>query len=172
MSATEAKVNEKKLQGKQAVVEAMADHPAVMALVNWNNEAFVDALWDRGELSLTVAPDMIREAAAAVLAAGYNYFEDMTAVDWFPQTPRFQLSYHLVSHTLKERIRLRAFVEESSAELPSITPLWAGANYFERECFDLFGVRFTDHPNLLRIMMPDDWQGHPLRKDYPVEGYR
>ena len=56
--------------------------------------------------------------------------------------------------------------------MESITPVWAGRNYYEREVFDLFGVRFEEHPNLRRIMMPDDWQGHPLRKDYPVEGYR
>ena len=105
-------------------------------------------------------------------AAGYNFFEDMTAVDWFPSSPRFQLSYHLLSHAFKERIRLRVLLE---AEDPvgRIHHLgWAGANYYEREVFDLFGIRFEGHPNLRRIMMPDDWKGHPLRKDYPVEGYR
>jgi NADH-quinone oxidoreductase subunit C len=96
----------------------------------------------------------------------------MTAVDWFPSSPRFQLSYHLLSHTYKERIRLCVLVDEASASVESITPLWPAANYYEREVFDLFGIRFEGHPNLRRILMPDDWQGHPLRKDYPVEGYR
>ena len=105
-------------------------------------------------------------------AAGYNFFEDMTAVDWFPASPRFQLSYHILSHAFKERIRLRAMLDEADPTVDSITPVWPGANYYEREVFDLFGIRFAGHPDLRRIMMPDDWQGHPLRKDYPVEGYR
>jgi NADH-quinone oxidoreductase subunit C len=161
-----------KLEGRQAVVSAMAEHPAVKAILAWNPAALTDALFDRGELSLTIAREQILDAARTVQAAGYNYFEDMTAIDWFPSTPRFQLSYHIVSFGLKERIRLRAWVEEADPAIDSITPAWPSANYFEREVFDLFGIRFDGHPNLRRILMPDDWQGHPLRKDYPVEGYR
>jgi NADH-quinone oxidoreductase subunit C len=82
------------------------------------------------------------------------------------------LSYHILSHSYKEHIRLRVLVEEANASVESITPVWPAANYYEREVFDLFGVRFEGHPNLRRILMPDDWVGHPLRKDYPVEGYR
>ena len=96
----------------------------------------------------------------------------MTAVDWFPASPRFQLSYHILSHAFKEHIRLRVLLDESDPRVDSITPVWPGANFFEREVFDLFGIHFGGHPDLRRIMMPDDWQGHPLRKDYPVEGYR
>ena len=119
-----------------------------------------------------VAPESIREAAATMQAAGYNFFEDMTAVDWHPAAPRFQLSYHILSHALKEYIRLRVMIGESDPSIASITPVWPGANFFEREVFDLFGIHFEEHPDLRRIMMPDDWEGHPLRKDYPVEGYR
>jgi NADH-quinone oxidoreductase subunit C len=93
-------------------------------------------------------------------------------VDWYPLAPRFQLSYHILSFALKERIRLRVLLNEAEPSVDSITPVWAGANYFEREVFDLFGIHFADHPDLRRIMLPDDWEGHPLRKDYPVEGYR
>jgi NADH-quinone oxidoreductase subunit C len=160
------------LIGKAAVLAGLPDHPAVQALLAWNAEALDDANFDRGELTLTVPAGQIRGAAAAMQAAGYNFFEDMTAVDWFPSSPRFQLSYHLLSHALKERIRLRALVESSSASVESITAVWPAANYYEREVFDLFGIAFEGHPNLRRILMPDDWQGHPLRKDYPVEGYR
>ncbi len=160
------------VSGKQAVMEAMPDHPAVKALEAWNPQAFTDARYDFGELTLTVAPTEICAACVALKAAGYNFFEDMTAVDWFPASPRFQLSYHILSHTLKERIRLRAMVDEPDPTIDSITPVWPGANYYEREVFDLFGIRFAGHPDLRRIMMPDDWKGHPLRKDYPVEGYR
>jgi len=160
------------LIGKAAVLEGLPDHPALKAILAWNPAALTDAKFDRSELTLTIVAEEIRAAAAAVQAAGYNFFEDMTAVDWFPSSPRFQLSYHILSHSYKERIRLRVLVEEANASVESITPVWPAANYYEREVFDLFGVRFEGHPNLRRILMPDDWVGHPLRKDYPVEGYR
>ena len=160
------------LSGKAAVLERISDHPAVQAILAWNPEALTDAKLDRNELTLTIAPQQIRAACGTVQSAGYNFFEDVTAVDWFPSSPRFQLSYHILSHSYKERIRLRVMLEEADPAVESITPVWPGAGYYEREVFDLFGIRFEGHPNLRRIMMPDDWQGHPLRKDYPVEGYR
>ena len=160
------------LANKAAVLEGMPDHPAVKALEAWNSAALVEARFDFGELTLTIAPDQIRAAAAAVQAAGYNFFEDMTAVDWYPSAPRFQVSYHILSHAFKERIRLRVLLDEVDPSVESITTVWVGANYYEREVFDLFGIRFEGHPNLRRIMLPDEWKGHPLRKDYPVEGYR
>ena len=162
----------KTLLSKAVVLERLPEHPAVKAILAWNADALVDAKFDRGELTLTIAAGQIRAAAAAVQAAGYNFFEDVTAVDWFPSSPRFQLSYHIVSHTYKERIRLRVLVDAENPSVESITAVWAAANFYEREVFDLFGIRFEGHPNLRRIMMPDDWQGYPLRKDYPVEGYR
>ncbi len=160
------------LFGKAAVLEGLKEHPAVRAIVAWDTEALLDARFDRGELTLTIAPGEIRAACATAREAGYNFFEDLTAVDWFPATPRFRLSYALLSHRLKERIRLSVPVEEEDAAVESITAIWPAANYYEREVFDLFGIRFEGHPNLRRIMMPEDWKGHPLRKDYPVEGYR
>ncbi len=160
------------LPDKAAVLEGLLEHPAVKAVLAWNPDALADAKFDRGELTLTITPEAIRAAAATVQAAGYNFFEDMTAVDWFPSTPRFQLSYHILSHSYKERIRLRVMVDGADPAVESITPVWPSADYYEREVFDLFGVRFEGHHNLRRIMMPDDWEGHPLRKDYPVEGYR
>jgi NADH-quinone oxidoreductase subunit C len=160
------------LMGKAAVLEGLPEHPAVKAILAWNPQALTDAKFDRGELTLSVSTEEIRPAAAALQAAGYNFFEDMTAVDWFPSAPRFQLSYHLLSHAFKERIRLRAMVDEATPSVESITSLWPAANFYEREVFDLFGIRFEGHPNLRRILMPDDWEGYPLRKDYPVEGYR
>ena len=160
------------LLSKAAVLERLPDHPAVKAMLAWKPDALLDAKFDRGELTLTIAAGEIRSAAATVQAAGYNFFEDMTAVDWFPSSPRFQLSYHIVSQTYKERIRLRVLLDGDAPSVESITSVWPSANFYEREVFDLFGIGFEGHPNLRRIMMPDDWQGHPLRKDYPVEGYR
>ncbi|WP_263351869.1 NADH-quinone oxidoreductase subunit C [Acidicapsa acidisoli] len=160
------------LPDKESVLREMANHPAVSAIAAWNAEALTDARWDRNELTLTIAREEIVAAARTVQQAGYNFLEDVTAVDWFPAIPRFQISYHIVSHSHKERIRLRVLVDEASPSLETITNVWPSANYYEREVFDLFGVRFDGHPNMRRIMMPEDWSGHPLRKDYPVEGYR
>jgi NADH-quinone oxidoreductase subunit C len=158
--------------GKTAVLDGLPEHPALKAVLAWNPQALIDAKFDREELTLTIAPEEIRAAAATMEAAGYNFFEDMTAVDWFPSAPRFQLSYHILSHSYKERIRLRVMLEETNPSVASIVPVWPAANFYEREVFDLFGITFDEHPNLRRIMMPDEWKGHPLRKDYPVEGYR
>ncbi len=154
--------------GKEAVIAAMPDHVAISALAN----LIIDAKWDRRELTLTVAPEAIIEAARAAQTAGYNFLEDITAIDWFPSEPRFQISYSVLSFSLKQRIRLVARVDGDSPTLDSITSVWPAANFYEREVFDLFGVHFSGHPRLTRIMMPDNWNGHPLRKDYPVEGYR
>ncbi len=160
------------LPDRQAVLEHMGEHPAVKAMLDWSPDALVDAKFEFGELTLTVPPEQIREVCSQLQAAGYNFFDDMTAVDWQPATPRFQLSYHLLSHKFREYIRVRAFVDDADPVIDSITQVWPAANFYEREVFDLFGIRFAGHPDLRRIMMPDDWQGHPLRKDYPVEGYR
>jgi NADH-quinone oxidoreductase subunit C len=160
------------LAGKAAVLESMAEHPAITAILGWNTDALTDARFDRGELTLTIAKDQIRGACETLIAAGYNAFQDVTAVDWFPSSPRFRVVYHACSHKYKHVIRLTVLVDEADPSVDSITPVWPGANYYEREVFDLFGIRFEGHPNLRRIMMPDEWVGHPLRKDYPVEGYR
>ena len=93
-------------------------------------------------------------------------------MDWYPAEPRFEVVYHLLSIPKKERIRLKVRLNSASPVVESLTSVWPGANFFEREVFDLFGVRFSGHPYLRRILMPEDWEGHPLRKDYPVEGYR
>jgi len=154
--------------GKEAVTAALADHAAVAGLADY----IADAKWDRGELTLTITPENIVAATLAARAAGYNFFEDCTAVDWYPAEPRFQVTYSFLSHRLKQRIRLIAFLDGSTPTIDSITPSWPAANFYEREVYDLFGITFAGHPRLTRIMMPDNWNGHPLRKDYPVEGYR
>jgi NADH-quinone oxidoreductase subunit C len=156
------------LKGKQAFLEAHPDNAAVKALA----ELATDAKFDRKELTITVARESIVEAAKALQQAGYNFLEDVTAVDWYPSEPRFQIVYHILSMPLKQRVRLVVRLDGEDAALDSITSVWPAANFYEREIFDLFGVHFGDHPNLRRIMMPEDWKGHPLRKDYPVEGYR
>jgi NADH-quinone oxidoreductase subunit C len=154
--------------GTEAVFEKFPDEPAVKAI----GTLATDAKYDRDELTLTVARESIVQACKALREAGYIFFEDVTAVDWYPSEPRFQVSYSLLSFKLKRRVRLVVRLNGDDAALDSITPIWPAANFYEREVFDLFGIHFGGHPNLRRIMMPEDWKGHPLRKDYPVEGYR
>jgi len=157
-----------KIAGFAAVLEAQPENAAVKALT----ALAVDAKFDRNEFTFTVNRENIVEAANAVKAAGYNFLEDVTAVDWYPSEPRFQISYHILSHQFRERIRLAVRLSGDDANVDSIISVWPSCNFYEREIFDLFGVHFAGHPNLVRIMMPEDWEGHPLRKDYPVEGYR
>jgi NADH-quinone oxidoreductase subunit C len=99
----------------------------------------------------------------------FDFLSDITAVDyWQKKTPRFEVVYQLVSLTKRRRLRLRVPVPENDPTVESLTPLWPGANFVEREVWDLYGIRFSDHPDLRRILLYDEFQGHPLRKDYPV----
>jgi len=98
----------------------------------------------------------------------YNFLIDLTAVDYPKRAPRFEVVYHFFSLPFKHRVRLKVPVEERSPEVPSLVPLWEGANWFEREVWDMFGIRFQGHPDLRRILLYEGFQGHPLRKDYPI----
>ncbi|WJW67088.1 NADH-quinone oxidoreductase subunit C [Candidatus Chlorohelix allophototropha] len=103
--------------------------------------------------------------------ARFTMLEDVTAVDW-KKEPRFQLVYNLLSLERASVIRIKVNLPGENPIVSSVTALFPGANWYEREVFDLFGITFTEHPDLRRIEMPDDWQGHPLRKDYPITGPR
>jgi NADH-quinone oxidoreductase subunit C len=94
----------------------------------------------------------------------------ITAVDYLGQEPRFELVYNLLSLKTNRRVRLRVKVPEQDAVVPSVTGLWRGADWFERYCFDMYGIRFTDHPDMRRLLMYDEFVGYPLRKDYPLKG--
>ena len=160
------------MTGQNGVLSAHAENAAVKALREQLPNAIQDANFDRAELTLTVMRESIIPVCRTLQSAGYNFLADLTCVDWYPNQPRFQVTYHLLSQPLKERLRLCVMVEDGDPSVDSITPVWQAANFFEREVFDLFGVRFGGHPNMRRILMPDDFQGNPLRKDFPVEGYR
>jgi NADH-quinone oxidoreductase subunit C len=126
----------------------------------------------RDQHTLFVSPEKLLEVMQVLRDAfSFKYLIDVTALDHHPQEPRFHIVYHLWSHERGHLLRIKAAVEETPPKIPSVTHLWSSANWCERECFDLFGIVFSDHPDLNRILMPEDWEGHPLRKDYPVEGY-
>jgi NADH-quinone oxidoreductase subunit C len=153
----------------------LKSHPAVARLVGWNATAVEGVKFDRDEITISVERGSLREACTLLRedpACPFNFLSDVTCVDWYPAEPRFEVVYHLLSIPQKERVRLKVKLNSASPVVESLTSVWPGANFFEREVFDLFGIRFTGHPYLRRIMMPEDWEGYPLRKDYPVEGYR
>ncbi len=101
---------------------------------------------------------------------GFNMAPYITAVDYLGQDPRFEVVYNLLSTKHNHRIRLRVKVPESDLEVESVVPVWRGADWFERYCFDMYGIRFRNHPDMRRLLMYDEFVGHPLRKDYPLRG--
>ncbi len=101
----------------------------------------------------------------------YEFLADLTATDEEPAVPRFEIVYNLFSPEKKQRIRVKARVRDGE-DVPTAIPVWKGANWAEREIYDMFGVKFRGHPDLRRILMDERWQGHPLRKDYPLKGYQ
>jgi NADH-quinone oxidoreductase subunit C len=122
----------------------------------------------RDEVTLVIAGDRLLEALARARTGGFEVLTDLTAVDRLPAEPRFELVYLLTSYAAPARIRLKIRVADGEASAPSAVPIYPGANWLEREVFDMFGIRFSGHPALTRILMPDDWEGHPLRKDFPL----
>ncbi len=156
-------------------LEQLKDRPEVASLLARNPAIVAGAKFDRNELTIWIDRTALRDACLTLkndLQLQYNALADVTCVDWYPREPRFEVVYQLFSTTTKKYLRLKVKLQGADPNVDSLVPLWPGANFFEREVFDLFGVRFDEHPNLTRIMMPEDWEGHPLRKDYPVEGYR
>jgi NADH-quinone oxidoreductase subunit C len=101
----------------------------------------------------------------------FDFLVSLTAVDWLDlREVRFELVYHLMSHKTKDRLRVKIDIPESNPEAESVTSIWNSANFLEREVFDMYGIKFKGHPDLRRILMYDEFEGHPLRKDYPVQG--
>jgi NADH-quinone oxidoreductase subunit C len=128
---------------------------------------------DRGELTLEIAPGKIASICGFLkYDQKFVRLSTVTAVDRYPAEPRFEVVYHLHSVERNERVRLKCRLRGEDPVIESVTGVWRGANWYEREVFDLFGINFLNHPDLRRIMLPEDWEGHPLRKDYPVTGSR
>jgi NADH-quinone oxidoreductase subunit C len=148
----------------------------VEQLRGWNAQAVAQVLEHRGETTIVVPHEMLRAAAIQCRdnpALKFNLLSDATCVDRFPVEPRFELNYQLLSLERRERVRLRTSVGgEQQPVVESLVPVWPGANWMEREIFDLFGIRFDGHPDLRRILLPDGFEGFPLRRDFPVEGKR
>jgi NADH-quinone oxidoreductase subunit C len=152
--------------------EQLKDNPAAAALEASFPEAITDGHAERGEPTLFISPANIVEVCRCLkYERKFIRLSAVTAVDWHPADPRFEVVYLLHSLEDNARIRLKCRISESACEIDSVTGVWQAANWYEREVFDMFGITFRNHPDLRRILMPSDWVGHPLRKDFPVHGY-
>ena len=134
--------------------------------------AVLDITEFAGEHILHVQGQDILKVLTELKDDGFNFLADLTAIDnlTLGGFERFAVSYHLLSHKTAERVTVKAYISEEKPSLPSVESLWKTADWQEREVFDLYGIRFEGHPNLIRIMNPDDYDGYPLRKDYPRLG--
>jgi NADH-quinone oxidoreductase subunit C len=157
-------------------------HPIVARLRERFGEEAVRDEEINGQLIVRVERERLLEVAQLLRDDSmlrFDHLADVTAVDYLlynpdggppgdGRTPRFDLVYHLYSISLNHRLRLKVGIGDDDANVPTVVPLWPSADWGERETFDMYGIEFQGHPNLQRILMPDDWQGHPLRKDYPL----
>ena len=147
----------------------------VESLRSWSPQAVAEVIEFRGETTVVVPRNLLRAAAERCRADSklqFNLLSDATCLDRYPIEPRFELNYHLVSIPRRDRVRVQVRLTGQDPVVDSLVPVWPGANWLEREIFDLFGIRFNGHPDLRRILLPEDWEGYPLRKDFPVEGFR
>jgi len=151
----------------------LKEHAVAASVDAFDADAVTGGKYDRGELTIEIAPGKI------VSVCGFLKYDQqfirlstVTAVDLYPREPRFEVVYHLHSIERNQRLRLKCRLAGDAPQIDSMTGVWRSANWYEREAWDLFGIRFTGHPDLTRIMLPEDWEGHPLRKDYPVTGRR
>ncbi|MCP3995733.1 MAG: NADH-quinone oxidoreductase subunit C [bacterium] len=127
-------------------------------------ETVLDSHQDVAHVPAEQYADFVRTAHDA----GFDVFSDLCGVDYLRRDPRFEVVLNILSHEHARRLRIRVGVSAADPVVPSICSVFPGANYYERETFDLFGITFDGHPDLTRILLPDDWEGHPLRKDYSV----
>ncbi len=155
------------------IPETLQEHAVAEAIDSFDAEAITGGKRELGEWTVEIVPDKI------VSVCGFLKYDQkfirlstVTAVDRYPAEPRFEVVYHLYSIEKKEWLRLKCRLSGAQPEIESVTSVWRSANWYEREVFDLFGITFRNHPDLRRIMLPDGWEGYPLRKDYPVTGSR
>ena len=134
-------------------------------------DAVLDTMLPQGDATAVIRPESLTRIIDFLKNDSrlqFNILVDITAVDYLERKPRFDVVYHLLSLPFNRRLRLKVPVEDGSSALNSLTPWWGSADWLEREVWDMFGIPFAGHPNLKRILMYEEFQGHPLRKDYPI----
>lgn len=158
-----------------AQAEELQQDPIAQRLRALDPQSVAEVIDFRGERTLLVPRGHLHLVARTLRddpELRFNFLSDIAAVDRYPVEPRFELNYHLLSIPRKDVLRIRVRVHAAEPTVKSVIPIWPTANWLEREIFDLFGIQFEGHPNLRRLVLPDDWDGHPLRKDYLTTGPR
>lgn len=151
----------------------LENHAALKMLRQFEPDAVEDTQAFRGELTIFIRREKLRRVCEFLRddpELVFKFLADLTATDHYPNEPRFETVYHLLSIQNTERLRLKVRLPGEDPRVESLVAVWPAANAYEREVFDLFGIHFEGHPFLRRILMPEEWEGHPLRKDYPVQG--
>ena len=153
--------------------DTLKDLAVPAALESWDADALTGGSCELGETLLWVKPEKIVAVCLKLRSEfAFNRLSGVTVIDRYPMEPRFEVLYLLHSIERNERLKLKVALAGENPEVETVTGVWPGANWYEREAYDLFGVRFLNHPDLRRIMMPDNWVGHPLRRDYPTHGHK
>ncbi len=153
--------------------DVLESYLALKKLREFDSGAVEEAQTFRGEVTIFIRGERLRHVAEFLrddAELAFSFLADLTSVDRYPNEPRFEIVYHLLSLKNVERLRLKVRLSGDAPRVESMVPVWPAADAYEREVFDLFGIHFENHPFLRRILMPEDWEGHPLRKDYPVQG--
>jgi NADH-quinone oxidoreductase subunit C len=133
-------------------------------------EAVLETVHFRGQATIHIEPGHIATVLETLRGRGFEHLMSVHGVDYYPEEPRLGVIYELLDRTALDRVRLKVRVHTEAASLPSVTPHWPTANHQEREVYDMFGVVFDGHPDLRRILMPEDYEGFPQRRDFPIGG--
>ncbi|SRR5258708_33276738 len=162
-------------QGQTATTPTANSTPSqlVTALQRAHSDWVVEVINALGEVTVIVPREHIVAVCAFLKSnEGFDFLADLCGVDrGVEEEPRFEVNYHLFSTRTYQRLRLKVLVNEQDTHVPTVTGVWRTANWHERETYDLLGIIFDGHPDLRRILLPEDWQGHALRKDFPLRGY-
>lgn len=136
-------------------------------------ESILDVTFFRDEVTVVVRKEDILPITRFLHSDAdffYDFLSDLCCVDYLDREPRFEIVYHLYSIKNNKRLRIKATIPSNHQVIPSVCSVWKTADWMERECYDMYGIDFENHPDLRRILLPEDWEGHPLRKDYPLKG--
>jgi NADH-quinone oxidoreductase subunit C len=148
----------------------MPDAPGLELIARELGDAAIDTVYFRQRATLVIDPSRIRSVLQALRAQGYTFLASVHGVDHYPEEPRLSVVYELLDMGRVDRITVKLRVPTDAATVDSVTPEWPTANHQEREVYDMFGVVFQGHPDLRRILMPEDYEGHPQRRDFPLGG--
>ena len=148
----------------------MPDATGLELLAGELGDAALETVYFRNRATLVVEPTQIRAVLAMLRGRGYTFLASVHGVDHYPEEPRLGVVYELLDMARVDRISVKLRVSTQAPEVDSVTPQWPTANHQEREIYDMFGVLFKGHPDLRRILMPEDYEGHPQRRDFPIGG--